>query len=1652
MITLANYLSASLKFLLFFFLLFSVYSVSAQLQANFIVDKQGGCSPLNVRFTNTTTGSSAAATWAWNFGNGNTSALRDPGASYFTAQAYTVSLTVTDGAFTSTKTMIITVYKNPVVDFSVTPTLGCVPLNVNFSSIATAGDGSISNYLWDFGDGVTMQGASYNTIPHTYTFPQTPPVTLNVTNSHGCYTTVTKNNTINAVRGVTAAFTASTLQLCNAGSSITFNNSSTGSGTLSYSWNFGDGSPLSTQQSPVHMYAASGTFIAILTVSSSDGCSATLQSASINVANFVANFSMPAKICENQQVVFTNSSTASFTNTQWYLDNQLQYGNYNADLYATFTLPGQHTLKLISWYGNCSVQVTKTFTVYPAPRLNGFIAQLQGACGAPVTINFNDTCSTAVEWNWQHGYIGGVSFGNTSNVTHTYTSGSGEYVYLTVKNSDGCAASVYKYINYEKPAVNIYLTNNSPNQGCTGLTIHLAASPDSIISSYKWRFGDGSAFDTTRTPTHTYNTGGNFTVTLDYVTINGCAGTANIYNINVVDKPAFDITSSPASTVCGNSPVNFSVTSAASGWYYNWYFNDTAYYNSYSSSIIHRFRYDTIYTVKMIAWNSGCRDTIVKSNFIKVLPPFPKIREYLNTCNNTRGMVRFTENSLKALQWSWDFGDGITDSYSTFRDTIRHTYAATGTYNVVLSATNGACTVKDSITTYVLLKQQPLLTTTPTSVCGSDVVNFRLAGYEVNPRPYFNDYYYISGKQYGDLSNCTAPIQQSNYYWQTSVDFTITGMEPGKNDLRIITTSNWFNCADTSNFVPLRIHGPTAGFKKELHSGCFKDAVYFTDTSRAFNNKAIVRWDWNFGDGTTQTLNSGGSTNHFFNTPGNYYVVLKVTDIDGCSHQTVSYQFNVSISGPKADFTASAYTVPVNTTVYFNNTSNYYNSYYSPILWIFSDGTTSTSGNPTFMFTQEGSFTVMLITNNTQTGCTDTARKLITVRKVNSAFSYNLSYISSNSCPPVIATFTSIPSIAVSQAWNFGDGGVAGNQQVVSHTYNTPGMYRVVHYSYDANNAVDSTEDYIEIRGPYALLKADTLFSCNTLQVKLTAEVKYASSYTWDFGDGTVIPTTDTFAVHNYPTPGIYVPSLILRDAGGCTATSSLPDRIVVDSLSASFTLSPSVICDSGQSIFSPVVSSLSANLVQAPLVYRWVTKELNNTDTSYNTSNSYFFTKVGMHTVDFQVTSPYGCKQNFRKTVTVKPGIAAFITGTNSICQGTTASFTATATPANNSLQWKWNFGNNVFSMEQNPPAQLFTIAGPQQISLIVNNGSCSDTTYHNLMVHAKPVMSITPADPFVCLGNSTLLTASGGTGYQWTSAGTLTNAVSAAATVKPAAGTFYFVKVTNAQGCHSSDSVFVKVVMPADVKVPAALFGCEGDKVQLSASGADNYKWIGNTGGLSDLNIYNPEATISNSTSFTVVGFDNYNCFSDTAVLPVRISKLPLVDAGLNQEQLLAGSSITLAPTVSGAVSWVWSPAEYLNCTTCLNPVSKPLTSILYKLTAYNIDGCTNHDYIKLSLLCKNSLVFIPNAFTPNNDNKNDRFNITGSGIKSIKSIIIYNRWGNVIFERRNIGINDYNNSWDGTYKGQSVEQGAYVYLINTECEGGDVFNFKGTVMIVR
>src|SRR4030095_12912497 len=208
-------------------------SASGQLSAQFSSNITSGCSPLVVRFKDGSTGNPSS--WKWDLGNGTISYFQDPSATYFNPGTYTVKLVVKNaaGADSIVKSRYLTVYASPVVDFIASDTGGCFPLKVQFTDRSIAGDGTIQKWLWDFGDGNTD---SIQHPQHIYTALGNYNVSLQVKNSKGCISTLTRTNYIQLKNGVKAGFSFIVPNNCKPPTIISFNNQRNGTGILNYQW------------------------------------------------------------------------------------------------------------------------------------------------------------------------------------------------------------------------------------------------------------------------------------------------------------------------------------------------------------------------------------------------------------------------------------------------------------------------------------------------------------------------------------------------------------------------------------------------------------------------------------------------------------------------------------------------------------------------------------------------------------------------------------------------------------------------------------------------------------------------------------------------------------------------------------------------------------------------------------------------------------------------------------------------------------------------------------------------------------------------------------------------------------------------------------------------------------------------------------------------------------------------------------------------------------------------------------------------------------------------------------------------------------------------------------------------------------------------
>ena len=217
------------------------------------------------------------------------------------------------------------------------------------------------------------------------------------------------------------------------------------------------------------------------------------------------------------------------------------------------------------------------------------------------------------------------------------------------------------------------------------------------------------------------------------------------------------------------------------------------------------------------------------------------------------------------------------------------------------------------------------------------------------------------------------------------------------------------------------------------------------------------------------------------------------------------------------------------------------------------------------------------------------------------------------------------------------------------------------------------------------------------------------------------------------------------------------------------------------------------------------------------------------------------------------------------------------------------------------------------------------------------------------------------------------------------------------------------------------------------LTASGGTTYLW--NPGGQTSPGIsVNP----TSNTSYTVT-VSNGNC-SSTASTTISVNPLPTPSAGADVT-LNYGSSTTL--TATGGGNYLWSPGGE---TTNVISVS-PLVTTLYCVTVTNSSGCSDSSCVTITMDFDCGDMFIPNAFSPNNDGHNDFFVPKDICFTAI-DLIIYDRWGVRVFETQDINTK----GWDGSYKGEIGSTAVFAYHFSYKLANGTGGEKKGTVTLIR
>lgn len=1215
---------------------------------NFSSDKAGGCTPLDVSFSDLSViGDTTIASWKWDLGDGNFNYQQNPSHTYTTiAGSYQVSLEVTDNNGCKSKTIkpsFITVTNPPISYFYIdsSQVLGCsIPYTLPFTNSEIASD----TYLWNFGDGNT---SSQQNTSNTYTNYGTYNISLTVTNIYGCSSSYGTNYWYVTIIPFNADFILDSSVICK-NTGITFIHNSA-LNEEAWKWDFGDGN---------NIYSVIDD---TLWLSATDSISDTLYTFPI-----YGTYTQP----------FYNYDSA---------------GTYSVTLYAYDTVAFNNK--------RCIDTVSKIVTVLPLPKIDFTISD-SIACMVPFAVQFTDNTTNISLHTWDINFsmdnmIFVIDTSITNNVlAYTYLNTGIYSISLTDIDINGCRDTLLKdslvYIippdaePYSKGFWNDTTHKGDPNynywfpynyyefSACAPATIPFedVSYSNEQINYWHWTFGEPStgSLDTSflQTPSHLYADSGIYTGSLYIETVSGCKDSTKFY-VYLGIKPTASF-SLPSDTICHGSSTIFidSVSSNVNHWEWHVYYQinlDSIYshWDTINNSVV--YTYDTVvyveknddylnnpsyscvfkdtgyFAASLQSYHYGCAsDIFLFDSMVYILEPHPYFtitgannhilpdgtEEYVFCPSNLPPYtISLKDYSKGAHHWYWDFGDTTAGSVNYYDGQYPppFTYAKRGNYTVTLTCVNDSTGCSDFFSYPIiwsdLSTEIAIDSTLLYKQCAPANLPFINAStssdamwWEWNFGDSTQAVIYNTGSSSDSILTNPGYNTIDSYTYGTYIEPVHIYNKVGNHTITLMVYNDK-GCKSSDTFDLIEVYPqPSINFVGDKLGGCVPFDVNFTDKS--ISDTSLSSWNWNFGDKKSTINNTSILQNptHTFADTGVFNIRLIVNDQNSCKDTLIDTAY-ITATTAIANFgfggSSNCHDKPLSIYNYSLGKGLSYQ-------WNYGDNTPiDTSSIPSHYYssiTSSQTVTVTLIVNSSY-GCSDTLSAKEDILKTIGNFSIDQNI---GNCPPFFASFLDSSSNDITiWEYDFGDGNKSTFYytipDTISHVYNNPGTYDVMLIVTNYISCIDTVylPQALFIQGPQGSFSYSPHEGCPPIDVTfIPSNISNVAQYYWVFGDG-YTSKTDT-VVHTYDQAGYFFPTLIITDSiitligdtETCTITIIGDSSIYVPGPQVDFQLSKTDTACKGE-LISFINNTDSTDINE----WRWYFGD-GDTAVDYNTCHQY--------------------------------------------------------------------------------------------------------------------------------------------------------------------------------------------------------------------------------------------------------------------------------------------------------------------------------------------------------------------------------------------------------------------------------------------------------------
>lgn len=610
-----------------------------------------------------------------------------------------------------------------------------------------------------------------------------------------------------------------------------------------------------------------------------------------------------------------------------------------------------------------------------------------------------------------------------------------------------------------------------------------------------------------------------------------------------------------------------------------------------------------------------------------------------------------------------------------------------------------------------------------------------------------------------------------------------------------------------------------------------------------------------------------------------------------------------------------------------------------------------------------------------------------------------------------------------------------GNQTGATATNLPAGNYSVT--VFDENNCFTTTS--VTVTQPATAVTAfgvDSQVSCagdmdgivNVIPAGGTGE------FTFEWSSNTGNQTTQTaenLGVGDY--------TVTVSDANGCTATAAASITAPTE-LTITSTAENNGCAGSADGEASASASGGTPNAA-GNYTYEWS-----------NGQAGPLAINLAEDTYTVTVTDLNGCTATSSVELVAPPALEATITGTGANCFGdTNGSVSVSVEGGIEPYTYEWSANANGATT----PDLIDLPMGTYEV-LITDQNGCNVEAEINIgqSLPLAITMSATDVDCYDESTGTVTVSAVGGTQpytYMWSDS-TAQNT----ATITNLSEGNYAVTVTDANGCTQENAISVaQPDEPFFFTSTSANVECPGDtdgEITLTTSGGTPFYEYSIDGGTTW--IQSPFFVGLSAGEYTITARDLGGCtYTDTAT----VNEPEPISANAGEDMTIEiGDSIQLEVTTDtpGNYTYEWStfdPAQP-SCVACPNPIVSPTTTSTYEVLVTNQFGCTDTDEVIIYVDTERN-VFVANAFTPNGDGANDYFFVQGDEkLTRVVALRIFDRWGELVYEKFDMEANNRELGWDGTYRGEEMNPATFVWHAEVEFSDGYSETYQGDVTLIR